>query len=94
MNIIDFKIDSKRQWIKSQRKNIRMWLTIGLIYPALIAWGIGDTYYHPLNWVKSFALGVNVTSYFWYLIVMLEAIGDYRCDKRILEFYEKNYAEN
>lgn len=94
MNYLECKIDFQRKWVREQKKNIRKWLMIGVIYPVLIAWCVGDIYYHPLHWIKSFSLGVNVTSFFWYIVIMLEAIGDYRSDKRILEFYEKHSIGN
>lgn len=88
MELLDYEITCKKDWITWQKKYIKRCLYFGMIYPALIIFCSVNAYNTPHNWVNCVALGINIASFLFYIITMLDAIHDYKQDRLILEWYE------
>lgn len=93
MNLFEFEMKLKRDNVRWQKKNIkRSWL-LGVIYPVMILWGSVSLYFNPTHWVHALGLGINITSCFFYIMLMLHLIQDYKQDCRILEWFETKYKD-
>lgn len=94
MNLLDFEIKMRKDHVKWQKNHLKRAWMLGLIHPTLILWCGVNLYLTPSNWVHGVSFGINIASFIFYIIVMLDAKRDYQSDCRILEWYETKYKEN